>query len=218
VAGPAPESAFESVDELVERGLLSVGPGTVVEPGVHVCHVTRSGERLPVRLGAGCIIRSGTVLYSGVTLGDRSQTGHHVMIRENVRVGRASVLGTGAVCEFGTTIGDHVMVETNAYVTANMVLEDFVFVGPGVTSTNDARMLWRREGAGQHLHGPRLRWGCRIGGGAVLLPGVEIGRQAVVGAGAVVTRDVSALTVVVGNPARVVKRLTESDELPAAPR
>jgi acetyltransferase-like isoleucine patch superfamily enzyme len=78
--------------------------------------------------------------------------------------------------------------------------------------TNDQRMLWRRDGAGEHLHGPVLRWGCRIGGGAILLPGVEIGRRAIVGAGSVVTRSVPALALATGNPARIVRTLSEDYE------
>jgi acetyltransferase-like isoleucine patch superfamily enzyme len=197
---------------LVQAGLVDIGAEAVIERRVELCHPTRSGERRPVRIGIGCHLRSGTIIYSGVQLGEHCQTGHHVMVRENAIVGAYSVLGTGAVCEFGTRIGSHVLVETHAYVTANMLVEDDVFIGPCVVTTNDARMLWRRAGAGEHLHGPILRRGCRIGGGAVLLPGVEIGPGAVVGAGAVVTRDVPARGVVVGNPARLVRTLAVDEE------
>lgn len=194
-----------SVEELVARGLLLVGENTVIEPGVELCHPTRSGERKPVILGKNCYIRSGTVIYSGVSIGDGSQTGHHVMIRENAKIGQRSVVGTGAVVEFGTSIGNHVMIETQSYITANVIVEDYVFVGPCVVTTNDKRMLWRRHGANQHLKGPTLRWGCRIGGGSVLLPGVIIGREAMIGAGSVVTKDIPERKVAFGNPAQVVE-------------
>ncbi len=203
---------FLAADELVDAGLLIVGASTIIEGGVELCHMTRTGERRPVTIGAGCHIRSGTVIYSGVVLGDRVQTGHHVMIRENALVGSQSVVGTGAVVEFGTTVGNRVLIETRAYVTALMVVEDDVFIGPGVVTTNDRRMLWRREGAGQRLTGPVLRAGARIGGGAVLLPAVEVGTRSVVAAGAVVTHDVPAFAVVAGNPARIVRMLSPDDE------
>lgn len=199
-------------DELVAAGLLIVGAGTLIEPGVEICHPTRSGERRPVTIGTGCHLRSGTIVYSGVVLGNRVQTGHHVMIRENATVGSQSVVGTGAVVEFGTTVGNRVLIETRAYVTALMVVEDDVFIGPGVVTTNDRRMLWRREGAGQRLVGPILRAGARIGGGAVLLPAVEVGARSVVAAGAVVTQDVPAFAVVAGNPARIIRMLSPDDE------
>ena len=192
------------LDRLLSEGMLILGEGAVVEDGVEICHPTRSGEQLPVRVGAGCLVRSGSVLYSGVSLGAGAQTGHQAVIRENASVGSGSVVGTQAMIELNAVVGAEVMIETKAYITANTVLEDYVFVGPGCVTTNDLRMLWRRDGAGEHLVGPHLEWGCRVGGGAVLLPGVRIGREAVVGAGSVVTRDVAANTVVVGNPARVV--------------
>ena len=88
-------------------------------------------------------------------------------------------------------------------LTAWSVLEDEVFVAPGVTFTNDASA--GRRAPGEELRGPVLRRRCRVGGGAVLLPGVEVGEEAFVGAGAVVTRDVPARTVVAGVPARVVR-------------
>ena len=198
-----------TIEELQADGLLELGEGVVIEENVELCHPTRAGERRPVRIGAGCRLRSWTVLYSGVELGAYCQTGHHVMVRENVVAGHHTVLGTGATCEFGTRLGNHVLLETNAYVTARMIVEDDVFIGPGVVTTNDRLMLWRRAGAGQQLAGPVLRRGCRIGGAAVLLPGVEIGPLAVVGAGAVVVSDVPERELVVGNPARLVRILAE---------
>ena len=203
-----------TLQELMEQGLLVVGEGTTIEDGVELCHPTRSGEQLPVVIGKDCYIRSGTVIYSGVHFGDGSQTGHHVMIRENTRIGSRSVVGTGAVVEFGTTVGDHVMIETNTYVTANMVVEDYVFLGPCVVTTNDKRMLWRRDGANQFLQGPTIRRGCRVGGGSILLPGITLGQNAMVGAGSVVTKDVPAGKLVFGNPAQVMGDVPEEEYIP----
>jgi acetyltransferase-like isoleucine patch superfamily enzyme len=208
----APVVEPSSIQALIDAGLVVVGEGVIIEHGVELCHPTRAGLQLPVHVGPGCWLRSGTVIYSGVRLAEGVQTGHHVMVRENAVVDRESVLGTGAVCEFGTRIGAHVLVETHAYVTANMLVEDYVFIGPGVVTTNDRRMLWRRAGANQFLVGPVLRWGCRVGAGAVLLPGVEIGRRAVVGAGAVVVEAVPERGLVLGNPARLVRVLDDDSE------
>lgn len=199
------------LEELIEAGLVLVGERTTIERGVELCHPTRGGEQLPVRIGDDCYIRSGTVIYSGVTVGNGCQTGHHAMIRENSTLGNRTVVGTGAVVEFGTTLGDHVMIETQSYITANVVVEDYVFVGPCVVTTNDKRMLWRREGANQFLKGPTLRWGCRIGGGSVLLPGVEVGREAMIGAGAVVTKNIPARAIAFGNPATVTGEVSEEE-------
>ncbi len=201
-----------SIASLSTAGLLTLGVDVVIEGGVDLCHALRNGVRRPVYVGDRCHIRSGTVLYSGVTLGADTQTGHHVTIREDVTVGERSVIGTGAVVEFGASVGSRVLVQTRAYVTAHVVIEDDVFLGPGVTTTNDRRMLWRRAGANSELVGPVFRHGCRVGAGAVILPGLVIGERAFVGAGAVVTRDVPPLALVVGNPARIVRILEPSED------
>lgn len=193
-----------SLQELIDLGLVKVGEGTIVEANVELCHPTKSGEQKPVIIGRNCHIRSGTIIYSGVELGDNCQTGHHVVIRENTRIGHHSIIGTGVKVEMDTTIGNYVLIETQSHITGKMIIEDYVFVGGFVGTTNDKRMLWQREGASQFLRGPTLEWGCRIGSGAILLPGVTIGREAIVGAGAVVTKDIPEKKVALGTPARVI--------------
>ena len=102
-------------------------------------------------------------------------------------------------------------IQAEAYVTAYCVLEDDVFIAPCVVTTND-NYIGRTEKRRALMKGAVIRRGARIGGGAVLCPGVEIGEEAFVGAGAVVTKDVPARAVVVGNPARVLRDVPE-DEL-----
>lgn len=193
-----------SLDSLIDLGLVKIGEGTIIEANVELCHSTRNGEQKLVTIGRGCHIRSGTIIYSGVEFGDDSQTGHHVVIRENTKIGNHSIVGTGVKVEMDTIVGDHVLIETQSHITGKMIIEDYVYVGGFVGTTNDKHMLWQREGAGQFLRGPTLRRGCRIGSGAILLPGVVIGRDVIIGAGAVVTRDIPDGRVALGVPARVV--------------
>jgi acetyltransferase-like isoleucine patch superfamily enzyme len=119
------------------------------------------------------------------------------------------VVGRGSAVDFGARVGARVSIQTNVYVTALTVVEDDVFIGPGVVTTNDDTM--GRHDRGEPLRGPCLRRACRVGGGAVLVPGVEVGEEAFVAAGAVVTADVPARAVVMGVPARVVREVPESD-------
>src|SRR5205807_6395886 len=111
--------------------------------------------------------------------------------------------------DFGAGVRARVLIQTDVYVTAGAVVEDDVFLGPGVLTTNDDTMS--RHPRGEPLRGPVFRRACRVGGGAVLVPGVEIGVEAFVAAGAVVTRDVGPGEVVMGSPAQVVRRVPDAD-------
>jgi UDP-2-acetamido-3-amino-2,3-dideoxy-glucuronate N-acetyltransferase len=157
-----------------------------------------------VAVGAGAVVLAGAVIAAGCVIGDQAH------VRERTTIGEGSVVGRGVSVENDVQIGANVRLQTNAYVTAWSVVEDDVFVAPGVVTTNDPTAGRRAEG--QELRGVTLRRACRIGGGAVLLPGVEVGEEAFVAAGAVVTADVPARAVVMGVPARVVREVSE-DEL-----
>jgi acetyltransferase-like isoleucine patch superfamily enzyme len=204
------------LERCVAAGWLSLATDAVVEAGVHVCHPTRSGERRPVVIGPGCLVRSGTVLYSGVRLGAGTQTGHHVVVREDTEVGEETVLGTAATIEQRIRIGDHVLVETQAHLSGLTVVEDYAFVGPGCVTANGPRMLHRRAGQADELVGSVLGWGCRLGAGVVVLPGLSIGREALVAAGSVVARDVPDRTVAAGNPVRLIGPVPDEPVLPGS--
>jgi acetyltransferase-like isoleucine patch superfamily enzyme len=106
-----------------------------------------------------------------------------------------------------------VLIQTGVYVTGGSVVEDDVFLGPGVLTTNDDTM--GRHGPDEGLRGAVFRRACRVGGAAVIVPGVEIGREAFVAAGAVVTRDVGEREVVMGVPARPVRQVGDGDLIEA---
>ena len=158
-----------------------------------------------VSVCAGAVVFAGARLGEGVILGDQSY------VRERTVVGPGAVIGRGSVVDNDVEIGARVRVQTNVYLTAYSVVEDDVFVGPGTMTTNDDTIA--RHAPQELLRGATLRRACRVGGGVVLTPGVEIGEEAFVAAGAVVTKDVPARAVVMGVPARVVREVGDEDVL-----
>jgi acetyltransferase-like isoleucine patch superfamily enzyme len=175
----------------------------------------RDGELGPLRIGAETRISAGAVLSAGSTLGTACVVGDLATVRERCAIGDGVVIGRGVCVENDTTIGSHTKIQTNAYITAYCTLEEHVFVAPCVVTTND-NFMGRTERRHALIKGPTIRRGARVGGGATLLPGIEIGAEAFVGAGAVVIRDVPAGVVVVGTPARVLRDVPADELLPDA--
>jgi acetyltransferase-like isoleucine patch superfamily enzyme len=158
---------------------------------------------LETSIGLNAIIRSHTVIYAGNRVGANFQTGHSVMIRELNEIGDDVSIGSHSVIEHHVRIGNGVRIHSNVFIPEYSVLEDDAWIGPNVVLTNAAYP--GSLDAKASLKGPRVMRGSRIGANATLLPGVTIGRNALVGAGAVVVRDVPDGKVVVGNPARIIK-------------
>jgi len=163
----------------------------------------------PAEVGAGATVCAGAVVVTGARLGAGVVVGDQAHVRERAVIGEGTVVGRGSAVDNDVTIGARVKIQTGCYITAHSMVEDDVFVAPGVTLTNDDAM--GRHPAGHPLRGAVLRRACRVGGGAVLTPGVEVGEEAFVAAGAVVVRDVPARAVVMGVPARVVRDVPEED-------
>jgi acetyltransferase-like isoleucine patch superfamily enzyme len=188
---------------------VSLGDGSRIEDFVIIGAPPSSvGDvELMVSIGASATIRSHTVVYAGNTIGAGFQAGHGVLIRESNEIGDDVSIGSHTVVEHHVRIGDGVRIHSNAFIPEYSIIEDGAWVGPCVVFTN--ALYPRSPGAKSDLRGPHLKPGAKIGANAVLLPGVVIGRDALVGAGAVVVRDVEDGTVVVGNPARVVREVAD---------
>jgi len=170
-----------------------------------------------VRIGAGTRILTGAIVYNGCDIGQSCLIADQASVRENCVVGDHSVIGRHVCVEMNTHIGKYVLIETQSHVTGNMTIEDYVFIGGNVTTTNDRKMChprsFRPNIGDVELVGPTIKRGARIGSGACILPGIVIGEEAVVGAGAVVTKDVPPRAVVVGVPVKQIKRVPDSELL-----
>jgi acetyltransferase-like isoleucine patch superfamily enzyme len=175
-------------------------------------HSQAAGGGLDVlELGEESSVGTGAVVFAGAKVGAGCIVGDQAFVRERTTIGASTVIGRGSTVDNDVVIGARVRVQSNVYLTAFSVVEDDVFLGPGATTTNDDTMS--RHGPEMPLRGAILRRACRIGGGAVLTPGVEVGEEAFVAAGAVVTRDVPARAVVMGVPAKIVREVGEQDLL-----
>jgi acetyltransferase-like isoleucine patch superfamily enzyme len=192
--------------------------GTVLGEGVRILehavvgkqpslgmHSTAKREPLPPSvIGDGTVVSTGAIVFAGSRVGARCIVGDQSCIRERVALGDDCVLGRGSLIENDTTVGAGSRIQADAYVTAYSTLEEDVFIAPCVVTTND-NFMGRTEKRKELMKGPTIRRRARIGGGAILCPGIEVGEEAFVGAGAVVTKDVPPRVVVIGSPARVLR-------------
>lgn len=193
-------------DTFIGEGTV-IGDNTVLgkEPFRAVISATTEKKTLPplvlgkyVTIGANCVIYRGAVLKDYVFVGDLAS------IREDVEIGQYTIIGRGVTIENKTRIGSHVKIETEAYITAVSIIEDYCFIAPEVTFTND-NFLGRTEERKKHFKGPTVRKGARIGANATVLPGIEIGEDALIAAGSVVTRNVPPKKIYLGVPAKEFK-------------
>jgi acetyltransferase-like isoleucine patch superfamily enzyme len=202
-----------------------VYPGTVLGEGVRLLEYAVVGKQPtlsprstakredlpPAELGDGTVVSTGAIVFAGTRIGARVIVGDQACVRERVTLGDDVVVGSGSLIENDTTVGALTKIQAEAYITAYTTLEDNVFIAPCVVTTND-NFMGRTERRHELIRGPTIRRGARIGGGAILCPGVEIGEEAFVGAGAIVVEDVPPRAVVVGNPARKIRDVPD-DEL-----
>ena len=203
-----------------------VYPGTVLGEGVKVLENAVVGKQpslsprstarreplAPTEIGDGTIVSTGAIVFAGTRIGARVIVGDQACVRERVEIGDDVVVGRGVLVENDTTIGALTKIQAEAYITAYTTLEDNVFIAPCVVTTNDD-FMGRTERRHELIKGPTVRRGARVGGGAILCPGIVVGEDAFVGAGAVVTKDVEPRMLVVGNPARVLRSVSAEELL-----
>lgn len=188
---------------------VDIGEGAVIGDFVIIGEPPRGKKpgELKTIIGKNATIRSHTVIYAGNIVGDNFQTGHHVMVREENKIANNVSIGANSVVEHHVHIGDNVRIHSQAFIPEETTLEAGCWIGPNVVITNARYPL--SPGVKSSLRGATVRKNAKIGANATLLPGVVIGENALVGAGTVVTRDVPAGKVVVGNPAQVIRDISE---------
>jgi acetyltransferase-like isoleucine patch superfamily enzyme len=198
------EGEMSEMTELVREDLVIFAGRRIVDPTARVGYVSgRSIELQPVTIGDGAIIRSGSVLYVGSRIGERFETGHNVVIREQNEIGDDVQIWNNSVVDYGCKIGNRVHVHCNVYIAQFTILEDGVFLAPGVVIANDIHPGC--ADSRQCMQGPHLERLVRVGVNATILPFVRIGEGSLIGSGAVVTRDIPPRSVVAGNPGRVLR-------------
>src|SRR5438067_3807251 len=183
------------------------------QPSLGPKSTTKRDPLPPARIGDNTIVSTGAIVFAGSTVGANCIVGDQSCIRERVEMADDCVLGRGSLIENDTSIGAGTRIQAEAYITAYSTLEEDVFIAPCVVTTND-NFMGRTERRRSLMKGPTIRRGARVGGGAIICPAIEIGEEAFVGAGAVVTKDVPPGKLVVGSPARVLRDVS-ADELRA---
>lgn len=206
---------------VVVHGETVIGAGVVIQDGVVLGKPPRLSARSssagpaagPLVIEDGASVCAHAIVFAGAHIGAGAIVGDQSYVRERSVIGAGSVVGRGACVDNDVVVGARVRLQSHVYITAFSVVEDDVFVGPCAMTTNDNTMA--RQHPGDELRGATLRRACRIGGGAILTPGIEVGEEAYVGAGSVVTNDVPARGVVIGVPGRVVRYVDDADLLEA---
>jgi acetyltransferase-like isoleucine patch superfamily enzyme len=193
---------------LTKNQLVNLGSGASIDERVILGYPpSRGNSNRALIIGDGAYIRDNTVIYGGSIIGGNLETGHNVVIREENEIGENFRIWNNSVVDYGCKIGNNVKIHTNVYVCQFSILEDDVFLGPGVTLANDIHPGC--PNALECMRGPCISKGAQIGINCSILPRVVIGEHSVIGAGSVVTKDIPAGVVAYGNPAQVVCEIEE---------
>jgi acetyltransferase-like isoleucine patch superfamily enzyme len=188
---------------MIEYGINVIGEGTQIFEPVTLGFPSRENLGKTgfsgTLIGKNAVLRPGTVIYCDVSIGDKFQSGHNVLIREKTTIGHHTAIGTATIIDGNTKIGSNVSIQSMVYIPTNTVIGDNVFIGPNAVLTND-RYPPSPPG---NLVGPTLKDRSAIGANVTILPGICIGEGSLVAAGSIVTCDVPDNRMAIGTPARI---------------
>ena len=163
-------------------------------------------------IGKNVLVRTFSTIYTGCKIGDFSMVNHNVILREGTEVGKHTSIGCLVKCEGYTVIGNFCSIHAQNHLTSFMKIEDYVFMGPNNVTANDNRIDYKRD-LGVIPKGPTIKFGARIACNVTLLPGITIGREAFIGANALVNKDIPDFKIAAGAPVRIVSEVPESERL-----
>lgn len=187
--------------------------GETIDPSVCIGYDKITFPRIKdfdknVIISDGAIIRGGTIIYIGCRIGIETMIGHHVIIRDATYIGDYCRIGHHVVFEGATEVGDHTIISSQCHITAYSKIGSYVFMGPITVTTNDPVISHKRPNIYIKYKGVTILDGARIGAGCTILPGITIGREALIGAGSVVTKDVPDYMIAYGAPAKIAGRIS----------
>ena len=192
---------------LTNNQMVRLGNGAIIDDGAILGYVTGRVNDHVLTIGPGAQIRGGTVIYGGSRIGCNLETGHNVVIREENDIGDNFHIWNNSVIDYGCRIGNNVKIHNKVYVAQFTIIEDDVFLAPGVTLANDIHPGCLN--ASECMRGPCIKKGAQVGINCSVLPRVTIGENAVIGSGSVVTKDIPAGVIAYGNPAQVICKIED---------
>lgn len=179
--------------------------------------VGAKSHKMKLIIGNYPVIRCGTVIYTGNTIGNNFQTGDNARIREKNRIGNNVSIGAGSIIERNCEIMNDAKIHSGCFIPEYTIIKENAWIGPGVIMTNvlhppcPAFKKYAPIKGKECLHGPIIEKNAVVGAGAVILPAIVVGESSLVGAGAVVTKNVPPNRLAVGNPARAIRKIDELD-------
>lgn len=194
---------------------VRIDDNTVIgkQPMRSVNSIFKDEDKLPpVIIKDGCLIGAGVIIYGGAAIGEKVLVADLATVRENVSIGEKTIIGRGVAVENYCRVGSFCKLETNVYLTAYSEVEDYVFIAPGVVTSND-NFAARSKERYNNFRGVTIKKGGRVGAQATILPGKVIYEDGFAAAGSVVTRDVEPGKIVAGSPAKVLKDVPEDQLL-----